>query len=133
MMLFIQQQKQATHYQKESCPNYADLQQGLSIKNMMILTGKSYNNKTEKNFVEVVSQDIYHFIKRTTSKNATNGRFYPQTRMATDTCNKVCGLAILDSVLSWAITKLGANIDTSSTIEQLSINMTESLATFVLR
>jgi hypothetical protein len=92
-------------------PDYTNLQQGLSIKKMMIPAGKSYNNGKAKHFVEVVSQAIYHFTKGPESKNVINGRFFPQTRMATDMCNEVCGLAILDSILSWTIPKLGANVD----------------------
>jgi hypothetical protein len=101
---------------------------------MMIPAGKSYyNNEKAKHFVEVGSQAIYHFFKGPELNTLINGRFCPQTRMATDTCNEVCGLAILDSILSWTIPKLGANVDVSSNIEQLSIKPSESLASFMLR
>jgi hypothetical protein len=53
--------------------------------------------------------------------------------MATDTCNEVCGLAILDSLSSWTIPKLGTNLDVSSNIEQLNAKASESLAIFMLR
>ena len=66
-------------------------------------------------------------------KNVINERFLPQARVAIDTCNKGYGLAILDSVSSWASPKLGANIDVSSNIEQLSITPTESIVSCMLR
>jgi hypothetical protein len=94
---------------------------------MMIPAGKSHNNKKVKYFIKVVSQAIYHFAKETKSKNAINERFCPQARVATDTCNKVYGLAILDSDLSGTIPKLGANVDVSSEIEQVNIKPPESL------
>ena len=52
--------------------------------------------------------------------------------MATDIQNKVCGLAILASILSWTI-PFGEDVEVSSNIEQLSIKPPESHASFMLR
>ena len=46
---------------------------------------------------------------------------------------EVCDLAILDTVLSWKLSKLGANTDVSSEIKQLNTKPPKSLASFMLQ
>ena len=51
-----------------------------------------------------------------------------------DTCINPCGLTILDTILSWTIPKLGANVDVTSAIEKLNIAPRgETLASFMVR
>ena len=51
-----------------------------------------------------------------------------------DTCIDPCGLTILDTILSWTIPKLGANVDVTSAIDKLNIEPRgETLASFMVR
>ena len=53
--------------------------------------------------------------------------------MAMDTCIDQCGLTILDTIPSWTIPKLGANVDVTSTIETLNIIQRDTLSSFMVR
>ena len=100
---------------------------------MIVPADKNYNNENAKHFVAVVSQAIFDFIKGPKSKPVIVGKACPNARMAMDTCIEFCELSILDSILSWTIPKLGANVDVSSTVELLSILQNETLSSFVVR
>ena len=81
----------------------------------------------------MISQAIFSLIKGPDSKTVIDGIKFPSERMAMDTCIDPCGLTILDTILSWAIPKLGANVDVTSAIEKLNIAPRgETLASFMV-
>ena len=53
--------------------------------------------------------------------------------MVMDICIELWGLAILDTILSWTIPKLGASVDVTSTVELLIILPNDILSSFLVR
>ena len=76
---------------------------------------------------------IFDFLKGPTSKSVIDGKLCPNARMSMGTCIKLCGLAILDAILSWTIPKLGASVDITSTVELLSILPNDNISSFLVR
>ena len=103
-------------------PKFGGLQPNVSIRLMIILGSKNRATENAKHFVDVISQAILSLIKGPNSKTVIDGEKCPSARMAMDTCIDPYGLTILDTILSWKIPKLGANVDVTSAIKKLNID-----------